>query len=118
MMIATAVQSRVLVIGEHAATERWLAKAPALQPLLEIATARRARCAACASAWYSVVVTSPETPVAEDLELLDELRDVRPGLKAIVLAPAATPHDVIAAFAPGCLRVSRPHSMTWRLRKP
>ena len=45
-----------------------------------------------------VVVTDPDTPVREDLELLDELRASRPGLKAIVLASAAAPADLIATI--------------------
>ena len=44
-----------------------------------------------------VVITDPDTPVRDDLALVDELRAARPGLKAIVLAPAAAPGDIIAA---------------------
>lgn len=44
-----------------------------------------------------VVITDPGTAVADDLALVDELRASRPGLKAIVLAPAAAPADIIAA---------------------
>ena len=47
---------------------------------------------------YDVMVTSPRTPVAEDLALVEELRHVRPGTKAIVLAPSATAADVIASL--------------------
>jgi anti-sigma regulatory factor (Ser/Thr protein kinase)/ActR/RegA family two-component response regulator len=45
-----------------------------------------------------VVVTDPDTPVLDDLALLDELRASRPGLKAIVLAPAAAPSEIIEAI--------------------
>jgi anti-sigma regulatory factor (Ser/Thr protein kinase) len=44
-----------------------------------------------------VVVTDPHTPVEDDLALLDELRACRPGIRAIVLAPAATPDEFITA---------------------
>ena len=44
-----------------------------------------------------VVLTDPGTPVTDDLALVDELRAARPGLKAIVLAPAAAPDEFIAA---------------------
>jgi len=44
-----------------------------------------------------VVITDPGTPVADDLALVDELIASRPGLKAIVLAPAAAPVEIIAA---------------------
>jgi CheY-like chemotaxis protein len=47
---------------------------------------------------YDVVITDPATPVSDDLALLNELRAARPGLKAIVLAPAAAPSDLIAAI--------------------
>ncbi len=42
-------------------------------------------------------VTDPDTPVHDDLALVEELRASRPGLKAIVLAPAAAPGEFIAA---------------------
>jgi anti-sigma regulatory factor (Ser/Thr protein kinase)/CheY-like chemotaxis protein len=47
---------------------------------------------------YDVVITDPATPVSDDLALLNELRAARPGLKAIVLAPAAAPSELIAAI--------------------
>ncbi len=46
---------------------------------------------------YDVVLTSPRSPIAEDLALVEEMRLVRPGVKAIVLAPQATPEDIVAA---------------------
>jgi len=47
---------------------------------------------------FEVVVTDPSTPVSDDLALVNELRAARPGLKAIVLAPAAAPAEFIAAI--------------------
>ena len=47
---------------------------------------------------YSVVVTDPSTSVEEDLALLSEIRAIRPGVRAIVLAPSSTPEEVIAAL--------------------
>jgi anti-sigma regulatory factor (Ser/Thr protein kinase)/ActR/RegA family two-component response regulator len=47
---------------------------------------------------FDVVVTSPLTTVEEDLALLEEVRSIRPGVKAIVLAPESAPEDVIAAL--------------------
>ena len=47
---------------------------------------------------YDVVVTSPRSAIAEDLALVEEMQLVRPGLKAIVLAPSAAPEDVIASL--------------------
>jgi anti-sigma regulatory factor (Ser/Thr protein kinase) len=47
---------------------------------------------------YDVLVTSSRTHVDEDLALFEESRRLRPGLKAIFLAPSVTPPDVIAAL--------------------
>jgi anti-sigma regulatory factor (Ser/Thr protein kinase) len=45
-----------------------------------------------------VLVTNPATPLSEDLALAAEARRIRPGFRMIVLAPAATPDDIIAAL--------------------
>ena len=89
---------RVLLIGSDAALRDGLAASGALAGG-QIATAagnvdavHHVRCRA-----VDVVVTDPATPVEDDLALLDELRAARPGLRAIVLAPAATPAEFIAA---------------------
>jgi anti-sigma regulatory factor (Ser/Thr protein kinase) len=47
---------------------------------------------------FSVVVTSPETPIDEDLALLEEMRLIRPAVRCITLAPKQTPGDVIVAM--------------------
>lgn len=47
---------------------------------------------------FGVVVTSPESTFEEDIALLQEMRAIRPGVKAIVLARESTPDDVIAAL--------------------
>ena len=45
-----------------------------------------------------VVVTDTETTIGEDLSLTYELRDARPGLRVIALAPTATHDDLMAAL--------------------
>ena len=45
-----------------------------------------------------VVVTDPETSLREDLALCALLRERRPGIRTVVLAPAVPPDDVIAAL--------------------
>jgi anti-sigma regulatory factor (Ser/Thr protein kinase)/ActR/RegA family two-component response regulator len=45
-----------------------------------------------------VLVTNPETSVRADLAFTNEVRQTRPGVRVIVLAPAASPDDVIAAI--------------------
>jgi anti-sigma regulatory factor (Ser/Thr protein kinase)/ActR/RegA family two-component response regulator len=47
---------------------------------------------------FDVIVTDPTTSAEEDLVMLRELREIRPGLRAIVLAPALSNVDVIAAL--------------------
>jgi DNA-binding response OmpR family regulator len=45
-----------------------------------------------------VLLTDPETPIAQDLALTGELASIRPGVRIIVLAPEATSGEVIAAI--------------------
>jgi anti-sigma regulatory factor (Ser/Thr protein kinase) len=47
---------------------------------------------------YDVIVTDPHTPVREDLVFVEEIRAVRPGIRIIVLAPEATPEEILAAL--------------------
>jgi anti-sigma regulatory factor (Ser/Thr protein kinase)/ActR/RegA family two-component response regulator len=47
---------------------------------------------------FELVITSPGSSIDEDLALIAELREVRPGLREIILAPSATPADVIAVL--------------------
>lgn len=47
---------------------------------------------------FALIMTSPRTSVEEDLAVLAELRRVRPGVPAIVLAPTATRDQVISAL--------------------
>ena len=47
---------------------------------------------------FELVLTNPQSSVQEDLALVNEMESIRPGLKTIILAPAATPEDVIAAL--------------------
>jgi anti-sigma regulatory factor (Ser/Thr protein kinase) len=89
---------RVLLIGNHEEFTRRLEASGALAGCDIVAAAgnvdavRHVRARA-----IDVVITDPDTPVSDDLALVDELRAARPGLKAIVLAPAAAPGDIIAA---------------------
>lgn len=47
---------------------------------------------------FTVIVTNPETPIAEDLALVHEIRLIRPGVRVIILAPRGTPEDLLAAL--------------------
>jgi anti-sigma regulatory factor (Ser/Thr protein kinase)/ActR/RegA family two-component response regulator len=89
---------RILLIGHHPQFQSALESSPALAGCQVLTAAGnvdavhyvRSRAA-------DVVLTDPETPVLDDLRLVEELRASRPGLKAIVLAPAAAPVEFLAA---------------------
>jgi anti-sigma regulatory factor (Ser/Thr protein kinase)/CheY-like chemotaxis protein len=90
---------RVLLIGDSARFARGLAATPGLQDLSFERTAgaadtlRRVRALPC-----DLVVTDRSTPIPEDLALAEELRLLRPGVPVVVVAPDATPRDVIEAM--------------------
>jgi DNA-binding NtrC family response regulator len=46
---------------------------------------------------FDVMITDPETTIDEGLALNEEMRDIPPGMKAILLAPSSTPEEIIAA---------------------
>lgn len=94
---------RILVVDNDSA---WVSQASVLPYELETAhgaldALRRLRQRA-----FDVIVTSGRSHIDEDLALFKESRQVRPGLKAIFLAPSATTPEVIAALRAqvfGCL---------------
>ena len=47
---------------------------------------------------FDVVVTGPSSTVSHDLPLIQEFQRIRPGVKAILLAPDPTPEEVIASL--------------------
>lgn len=47
---------------------------------------------------FDVLVTHPATHALDDLDLAREARSCQPGLRVVVLAPALTPNDIIAAL--------------------
>jgi anti-sigma regulatory factor (Ser/Thr protein kinase) len=47
---------------------------------------------------FDVLVTAPDTLLEEDTAILDEVRVARPGVRIILLAPTATPEQVIVAL--------------------
>lgn len=90
---------RALLIDVDPVLREALGRSPLLSGVEFVTAAgeadalRRLRRQAC-----DVVLTSSRTDFTEDLPLVDELRKVRPGVKAILLAPEATPAEVIAAM--------------------
>ncbi len=47
---------------------------------------------------FDVILTSPRSTIKEDLSLITEIESIRPGVRTIILAPEATPEEVIAAL--------------------
>ena len=89
---------RVLLIGDHADLKQGLEESAALAGCEIVAAAGNVGAVhQVRTRAIDVVVTDPDTPVHDDLALVEELRASRPGLKAIVLAPAAAPNEIIAA---------------------
>ena len=91
--------ARIVLIDLPDALGAALAASPALQGC-EIVNAagnvdalRRLRTAAC-----DVLVTCPATSIEEDLAFLEEVRSVRSGVRAIVLAGRASPENVVDAL--------------------
>jgi anti-sigma regulatory factor (Ser/Thr protein kinase)/ActR/RegA family two-component response regulator len=90
---------RVLLIGEDEAFLEPARQVPGTPAFEVVAVTGGAgalgRVRQCA---FDAVITSPRTPVAEDLALLRELRTIRPGLRYIILTPHATTTEVLAAL--------------------
>lgn len=90
---------RILVLGRDPTVLGWLRDAAlTTQCVVE-------RCDGSAEALrrlrrraFDVVLTSPRATVEGNLSFLREMRAIRPGIKVIVLAPAATTDDVLVAL--------------------
>ena len=91
--------SKVLLIGKDSETTRSIVQAlaesgcPAECAHGGVDAMRRLRHQS-----FDVLITNPETTIEEDLALIEEVREVRPGVKTILLAPHTTPEEVIAAL--------------------
>jgi anti-sigma regulatory factor (Ser/Thr protein kinase)/ActR/RegA family two-component response regulator len=91
--------SRVLLIGSDAQVGREIGEAlsreeiPVEYSVGHADTLQRLRLRS-----FGVVVTDPKSMLEEDLALLEEIRQIRPGVKCIVLAQGSTPDGVIAAL--------------------
>lgn len=90
---------RVLLIGKHSEITDGLTDALAdRKDTLDFAAGSADALHRLRSTPYEIVITNPETSIEEDLALLEEIRLVRPGVRAIVLAPTGTPEEIIAAL--------------------
>jgi anti-sigma regulatory factor (Ser/Thr protein kinase) len=91
--------ARVLVIGDHPEIRHGLETTPALAGCEIVAAAGNVDAVRTVRARaIDVVLTDPDTSIHDDLAFVVELRASRPGLKAILLAPAAAPSEMIEAL--------------------
>jgi anti-sigma regulatory factor (Ser/Thr protein kinase)/DNA-binding NarL/FixJ family response regulator len=91
--------SKVLLIGKESETTRSILQALAeKQCPTEHAHGGAAAIRRLRHQSFDVLITDPETTIEEDLALIEEVREIRPGVKTIVLAPHATPEEVIATL--------------------
>jgi anti-sigma regulatory factor (Ser/Thr protein kinase)/CheY-like chemotaxis protein len=89
---------RILIIGDHPAVNS-VRLSPHLQAYaVEVAEGDADALQRLRQRAFEVVLTNPQSTVTEDLALVNEMEAVRPGLKTIILAPEATPEDLIAAL--------------------
>ena len=90
---------RILIIGHSNALADALRRETALHgPEIETCEGPVEALHRLQSHAVDVVVTDPETSVREDLALCALLRERRPGVRIIALAPAVSPDAVIAAL--------------------
>jgi anti-sigma regulatory factor (Ser/Thr protein kinase)/CheY-like chemotaxis protein len=90
---------RALLIDAEPALREALAREPMIAGVeLEAAASEADALRRVRRRSYDVVVTSARTPLEHDLVLVGEIRCLRPGVKAILLGPSATPEEVIAAL--------------------
>ena len=90
--------SSVLLIGKETDTVRSIAQAlAAVDCHCERASGGAGAIRCLRQQSFDVVITDPDTTIDEGLALIEEMRDIRPGMKAILLAPSSTPEEIIAA---------------------
>src|SRR4030095_15627370 len=88
---------RILIIGDDATLSEGVSRQ--LQTAsVEIAEGNAGALQRLRQRAFEFVLTNTKSSVQEDLALVNEIESIRPGLKTIILAPAATPEDVIAVL--------------------
>jgi anti-sigma regulatory factor (Ser/Thr protein kinase) len=90
---------RILLIGDASEAERWLRAEPFLaEAELERAAGSAHILRLLRRHYYDAAVMDRGTAVGEDLALLEEMREIRPGLKVVLLTPPAAPEELIRAL--------------------
>ena len=90
---------RVLIAGGNDELRRQLLAARPLQGIdIDLCEGNAAALRLLRRRACDVVITDPETTVAEDLAFVKELLQFRPGVKTIILAQTTTPEEIVAAL--------------------
>lgn len=91
--------ARVLLVSPEPRMREALERSPLLAGhTIDVATGDLVALRRLRRVGYDVVLTSPATSLDEDVEFVEEVRRVRPGIRAITLAPESNPGEVIAAL--------------------
>jgi len=91
--------SRVLIIGNYSNVSREIGDALSAADFpIEYSAGNADALQRLRVRSFGVVITSPDSPMDEDLALFEQMRVIRPGVKCIFLARESTPDDVIAAL--------------------
>jgi anti-sigma regulatory factor (Ser/Thr protein kinase) len=92
-------RERVLVLGPDSGLAEGLRTSSALEGVqVDLAEGEADGLRRLRRRAYEVVVTSPATTVSDDIAFLEEVRELRPGVSMIALAPGATPEEIIASL--------------------
>jgi anti-sigma regulatory factor (Ser/Thr protein kinase)/CheY-like chemotaxis protein len=101
-----AVMSKRILVIEDGRSSSWLTRLATLPYDIEVARGSLDALRRLGQRAFDVLVTSSRTHLDDDLALHEEAQRLRPGVKAVLLAPSATPPDIIAALRAkvfGCL---------------
>ncbi len=93
------VAKTILMVGDDPVIRQLLEKVPSPAPF-EIENARDSSdCLLRVEAKpFDLIVTDPQTTGAEDLQLLRQIREIRPSAKVVVMSSESAPHQVIEAI--------------------
>ena len=91
--------ARILMIAPENALLEALRSSPLLKGhSIDVASGEAAALRRLRRQAFDVLVSAPDTDLDEDGAILDEVRAIRPGVRIVLLAPHATPAELIDAL--------------------